>query len=101
MPKPSPKHVEIAVAGGSIAGLCAGNALLSAGFDVHVFERSAARLWSHGAGIVVDEPQLDSGLIDHFEETFSFCRTAGGGHGLCYFIPGSDLATGRGGRRLN
>ena len=225
MTKPTPKHVEIAIAGGSIAGLCAGNALLSAGFDVHVFERSAARLSSRGAGIVVqpellgllaavdaeplatttckvrrtvdaatgqaeitsmpqrftsweaiyaslrsafpddryhldgevalesrsgdgvsiligrerlhadllvaadglrsrfrsglapdtisryagyiawrgvvDESQLDSELIGHFDETFSFCRTAGGGHALCYFIPGSDLATGRGGRRLN
>ena len=225
MPKPATKHVEIAIAGGSIAGLCAGNALLSAGFDVHVFERSATRLSSRGAGIVVqpellgllaavdaeplatttckvrrtvnaatgqaeissmpqrftsweaiyaslrsafpddryhldgevalesqsgdgvsivigrerlhadlliaadglrsrfrnglapdtisryagyiawrgvvDEAQLDSELIDHFDETFSFCRTTGGGHALCYFIPGSGLATGRGGRRLN
>ena len=225
MAEPVPGRVEIAVAGGSIAGLCAGSALLSAGFDVHVFERSAERLSSRGAGIVVqpellgllaavdaeplatttckvrrtvnaptgqaetvsvpqrftsweavyaslrsafpddryhldceltlesqsgdgvrtlidrepidadlliaadgirsrfrsslapdtitryagyiawrgvvDESQLDGELIDHFDETFSFCQTKGGGHALCYFIPGSELATKRGGRRLN
>ena len=50
-------RVDIAVAGGSIAGLCAGNALASAGFDVHVFERSRGRLSSQGAGIVV-QPEL-------------------------------------------
>ena len=59
MPKSVPEHLEAAVAGGSIAGLCAGNALLSAGFDVHVFERSAQRLSSRGAGIVVQPELLD------------------------------------------
>ncbi|MGF1475160.1 MAG: FAD-dependent monooxygenase [Geminicoccaceae bacterium] len=225
MPELFPEHLEVAVAGGSIAGLCAGNALLSAGFDVHVFERSAQRLSSRGAGIVVqpellgliaavdakplamtrcsirrtvvastgqaeamsmpqrftsweaiyaslrsafpddrhhhghelsleaqsadrvninvggdridaslliaadgirsrfrerlapgtitsyagyvawrgvvDEANLDAQLVAHFDDTFSFCQTAGGGHALCYFIPGSDLATERGGQRLN
>lgn len=52
-----PEKVGVAVAGGSIAGLCAGNALLAAGHDVHVFERSATRLTSRGAGIVV-QPEL-------------------------------------------
>lgn len=52
-----PSVVEIAVAGGSIAGLCAGNALAAAGFDVHVFERAVGRLTSRGAGIVV-QPEL-------------------------------------------
>lgn len=225
MPKSGPEQLEIAVAGGSIAGLCAGAALLSAGFDVHVFERSAQRLSSRGAGIVVqpellgliaavdakplattgctirrtfdastgkaqatnmpqrftsweaiyaslrsafpdgrhhtgneltletqsadrvsigiggdridaglliaadgirsafraalapdtitryagyvawrgvvDEAALDADLVRHFDDTFSFCQTTGGGHALCYFIPGSDLTTERGGRRLN
>ena len=220
-----PKTVEIAIAGGSIAGLCAGNALLSAGFDVHVFERSAERLSSRGAGIVVqpellgllaavdaeplattsckirrtvnastgtadvmsmpqrftsweaiysslrsafpndrchlgcglalksqsgdgvkivigrevidarlliaadgitsrfrndlapdtitryagyiawrgvvDESRLDDELVDHFDDAFSFCQTTGGGHALCYFIPGDKLAVVRGSRRLN
>jgi 2-polyprenyl-6-methoxyphenol hydroxylase-like FAD-dependent oxidoreductase len=54
-----PGQVGVAVAGGSIAGLCAGNALLAAGHDVHVFERSATRLTSRGAGIVV-QPDLAS-----------------------------------------
>lgn len=220
-----PQHPEIAIAGGSIAGLCAGTALLYAGFDVHVFERSERRLSSRGAGIVVqpellgliaavdakplattgctvrrtfvastgqadsitmpqrftsweaiyaslrsafpderyhlgrelslesqsddgvrikvggeridaglliaadgirsrfraslapdtitryagyvawrgvvDEADLAPELVDHFDDTFSFCQATGGGHALCYFIPGSDLATERGGRRLN
>lgn len=52
-----PQKVGVAIAGGSIAGLCAGNALLAAGHDVHVFERSATRLTSRGAGIVV-QPDL-------------------------------------------
>lgn len=225
MPRSIPEQLKIAVAGGSIAGLCAGNALLAAGFDVHVFERSEHRLSSSGAGIVVqpellgllaavdatplattscrirrtviastrqadaismpqrftsweaiygslrsafpddhyhldselilqaqtadkvsigidgdridtdlliaadgirsrfrerlapdtitryagyvawrgvvDEAELDPDLIDHFDDTFSFCQATGGGHALCYFIPGFDLATKRGGRRLN
>ena len=225
MSRPVPKEVEIAVAGGSIAGLCAGNALLSAGFDVHLFEQSAQRLSSRGAGIVVqpellnllksvdarplattgctvrrtfvastgqvetismpqrftsweaiysslrssfpdhryhsgneltleaqsasgvniwsgndrieadlliaadgirsrfraalapdtitsysgyvawrggvNETELDPDLVEHFDDTFSFCQATGGGHALCYFIPGSDLATERGRRRLN
>lgn len=57
MPETIPHDLEIAVAGGSIAGLCAGNALAAAGFDVHVFERAAGRLASRGAGIVV-QPEL-------------------------------------------
>ncbi|MEO1203145.1 MAG: FAD-dependent monooxygenase [Pseudomonadota bacterium] len=217
--------VEIAVAGGSIAGLCAGNALFSAGFDVHVFERSAGRLASRGAGIVVqpellgllaavdapalattscsvrrtldgvdpsgrtwampqqftaweaiysaliaafpgeryhagaaleversqnsgvtaragdraissevliaadgfrsaarkrfapqtvtryagyvawrgvvDERDLAPNLGDFFDDAFTFCNVAEGGHALCYFIPGEGLATERGSRRLN
>lgn len=56
-PNTLPGDVEIAVAGGSIAGLCAGNALSAAGFDVHIFERAAGRLTSRGAGIVV-QPEL-------------------------------------------
>lgn len=223
--KSAPANIEVAVAGGSIAGLCAGNALLSAGFDVHVFERSEQRLSSRGAGIVVqpellglisavdakplattncrirrtvvastgqaeamsmpqrftsweavyaslrsafpndryhagcelalesqsaegvhldtggdridaslliaadgigsrfrerlapdtitryagyiawrgvvDESELDPDLVRHFDDTFSFCQATSGGHALCYFIPGLDLATARGARRLN
>lgn len=224
-PRALPEQVGIAVAGGSIAGLCAGNALLSAGFDVHVFERSQQRLSSRGAGIVVqpellgllaavdaqplattgctvrrtvaastgqadaitmpqrftsweaiyaslrsafpeerhhlgveladeasntdgvrikagdrtisadvliaadgirsrfrrqlapdtlsryagyvawrgvvDEADLDPALVAYFEDTFTFCQAKDGGHALCYFIPGEDLATGQGARRLN
>ncbi len=64
------------MAGGSIAGLCAGSALLAAGFDVHVFERSVGRLSSRGAGIVV-QPELMALLsaIDAPPLTTTRCRT--------------------------
>lgn len=57
--------MDVAVAGGSLAGLCVGNALLAAGIDVRVFERSASRLTSRGAGIVV-QPEL-LGLLSMVE----------------------------------
>ena len=45
--------LRIAVAGGSIAGLCAGLALRGAGFDVQVYERVSGPMETRGAGIVV------------------------------------------------
>src|ERR1700675_2031336 len=45
--------LRIAVAGGSIGGLCAGLALGGAGFDVQVYERVAGPMETRGAGIVV------------------------------------------------
>lgn len=223
--KTIPADIEIAVAGGSIAGLCAGNALAAAGFDVHIFERATSRLASQGAGIVVqpellallkaidapplattgctfrqtiagargdiqkrhmaqrftsweaiyaslsgafsdnryhlgtmlelveahadgvhakanstsvdarlyiaadgyrsatrahfapetmsryagyiawrgvvDEADLQNDLIDFFDDTFSFCNLDDGGHALCYFIPGNELGSEPGRRRLN
>jgi 2-polyprenyl-6-methoxyphenol hydroxylase-like FAD-dependent oxidoreductase len=45
--------LRIAVAGGSIGGLCAGLALRGAGFDVRVYERIAGPMETRGAGIVV------------------------------------------------
>lgn len=218
-------NIDVAIAGGSIAGLCAGVVLNASGYDVQIFERSQTRLSSRGAGIVVqpdllgllssvnakplattsckirrtvnartgeasaasmpqsftsweaiyhslrsafpderyhlgrtidlvsndkngvqlkagdlslsaqlfvaadgfrstfrkelapdtlqryagyiawrgvvDEAELPSSLVDHFDDTFYFCNTETGGHALCYFIPGNDLKTDRGGRRLN
>jgi 2-polyprenyl-6-methoxyphenol hydroxylase-like FAD-dependent oxidoreductase len=46
-------RLRIAVAGGSIGGLCAGLALRSAGFDVQVYERVSGPMETRGAGIVV------------------------------------------------
>jgi 2-polyprenyl-6-methoxyphenol hydroxylase-like FAD-dependent oxidoreductase len=46
-------RLRIAVAGGSIGGLCAGLALRGAGFDVQVYERVAGPMETRGAGIVV------------------------------------------------
>jgi 2-polyprenyl-6-methoxyphenol hydroxylase-like FAD-dependent oxidoreductase len=45
--------LRIAVAGGSIGGLCAGLALHGSGFDVQVYERHHGPMETRGAGIVV------------------------------------------------
>jgi 2-polyprenyl-6-methoxyphenol hydroxylase-like FAD-dependent oxidoreductase len=51
--------LRIAVAGGSIGGLCAGLALRGAGFDVQVYERVAGPMETRGAGIVVQGELID------------------------------------------
>jgi 2-polyprenyl-6-methoxyphenol hydroxylase-like FAD-dependent oxidoreductase len=51
--------LRIAVAGGSIGGLCAGLALHGAGFDVQVYERVAGPMETRGAGIVVQGELID------------------------------------------
>src|ERR1700676_1424839 len=45
--------LRIAIAGGSIGGLCAGLAVRGVGFDVRVFERVSGPMETRGAGIVV------------------------------------------------
>src|ERR1700732_4160975 len=47
------RPLRIAVAGGSIGGLCAGLALRGAGFDVQLYERTSGPMETRGAGIVV------------------------------------------------
>src|SRR5260370_11518091 len=51
--------LRIAVAGGSIGGLCAGLALRGAGFDVHIYERVSGPMETRGAGIVVQGDLID------------------------------------------
>src|SRR5450631_3483622 len=51
--------LRIAVAGGSIGGLCAGLALHGAGFDVQVYERVSGPMETRGAGIVVQGELID------------------------------------------
>jgi 2-polyprenyl-6-methoxyphenol hydroxylase-like FAD-dependent oxidoreductase len=51
--------LRIAVAGGSIGGLCAGLALRGAGFDVQVYERVSGPMETRGAGIVVQGELID------------------------------------------
>ena len=51
--------LRIAVAGGSIGGLCAGLALRGAGFDVQVYERVGGSMETRGAGIVVQGELID------------------------------------------
>ena len=47
--------LKVAVAGGSIGGLCAGIALRGIGCEVEVYERAPGAMASRGAGIVVQE----------------------------------------------
>ena len=51
--------LRIAVAGGSIGGLCAGLALHGVGFDVQVYERVSGPMETRGAGIVVQGELID------------------------------------------
>jgi 2-polyprenyl-6-methoxyphenol hydroxylase-like FAD-dependent oxidoreductase len=51
--------LRIAVAGGSIGGLCAGVTLRAAGFDVQVYERVSGPMETRGAGIVVQGELID------------------------------------------
>lgn len=46
------------IVGGSLAGLCAGLAMRSSGFEVEVFERSPGVMQSRGAGLVAQRPVL-------------------------------------------
>ncbi len=57
----SPPRGRVIIAGGSIAGLCAGVLLHRLGFAVELFERSAEALASRGAGIV-PHPELFEAL---------------------------------------
>jgi 2-polyprenyl-6-methoxyphenol hydroxylase-like FAD-dependent oxidoreductase len=50
--------LRVAVAGGSIGGLCVGIALRGVGCDVQVYERAQGPLDSRGAGIVVQDDLL-------------------------------------------
>ena len=53
------RPLRIAVAGGSIGGLCAGLALRGAGFDVQIYERVVGPMETRGAGIVVQGELID------------------------------------------
>lgn len=59
-----PAPLRVAVAGGSIGGLCAGIALRGAGAVVDIFERHVGAVETRGAGIVV-QPELTSLLHRH------------------------------------
>src|SRR5215468_9360385 len=50
--------LRVAVAGGSIGGLCAGIALRGIGCEVEVYERTLGAMTSRGAGIVVQDDLL-------------------------------------------
>lgn len=50
---------------------------------------------------VLDEGAMDPSLATFFDDAFTFCGLADGGHALAYFIPGDELGTDSGARRLN
>ncbi len=52
------RPLKVAVAGGSIGGLCAGIALRGIGCEVEVYERTPGAMASRGAGIVVQDDLL-------------------------------------------
>ena len=56
---------KIIIIGGSIGGLCAGIALLDAGFDVEIYERSAGDLKDRGAGLVIQPDMIDYFIEKH------------------------------------
>jgi len=55
MPGNSLKDLRVAVAGGSLGGLCAGVALRGQGAKVDIFERNLGEMEARGAGIVVQQ----------------------------------------------
>lgn len=57
--------MKIIIIGGSIGGLCAGIALLDAGFDVEIYERSAGDLKDRGAGLVIQPDMIDYFIEKH------------------------------------
>src|SRR6267154_766550 len=67
--------LRIAVAGGSIGGLCAGLTLRGAGIDVQVYERVSGPMETRGAGIVVQGELIDL-LRAHGAEALPTTRCA-------------------------
>lgn len=47
------------------------------------------------------ERDMPPEIVAAFDDTFTFCDALSGGHALAYFIPGDDLKTGAGQRRMN
>jgi 2-polyprenyl-6-methoxyphenol hydroxylase-like FAD-dependent oxidoreductase len=56
--RPHGSAPRVVLAGGSIAGLCAGMTLRNIGHDVHIYERAVGQMVSRGAGIVVQDDLL-------------------------------------------
>lgn len=67
----------VAVVGGSLGGLTAGLVLSDAGFDVTVYERSAADLEARGAGIAMLEQTLRYPVERQGVPADRFCSTTG------------------------
>ena len=85
--------LRVAIAGGSIGGLCAGIALAGIGADVQVFERESGPMKPRGAGLVVQD-ELISLLRQHEapELPTTSCRIRrhlqpGGGQGQVQRMP--------------
>lgn len=76
------------------------------GFRSQLRETFAPDTQSRYAGYVawrgvLDEHAMTKELVAFFDDTFTFCNLPDGGHALAYFIPGDELGTSPGARRLN
>ena len=49
----------------------------------------------------VRERDMPRSIVEAFDDVFTFSDARSGGHALAYFIPGDDLQTARGQRRMN
>ncbi len=70
------KGMKVGIVGGSIAGCAAAAALLRAGCEVEVFERSSHGLKDRGAGIAIPEP-LRAALTagGYLPDDYPYCET--------------------------
>ena len=71
------QSLKVVVAGGSIAGLCAGLALRGIGCEVDVYERTPGAMTSRGAGIAVQDDLLRL-LRQHGAPELATSRACGG-----------------------
>ena len=74
--------LKVAVAGGSIGGLCAGIAMRGIGCEVEVYERTLGAMTSRGAGIVVQDDLLHRRGASELPATSCVQRR--------YLLPGGD-----------
>ena len=66
----------------------------------HRTRSAAMRVTLRGAGSW-RKRNLPASLVAFFDDSFCFCETNGGGHALCYLIPGEGGSNAVGTRRLN
>jgi 2,6-dihydroxypyridine 3-monooxygenase len=96
--------LEIPIAG---FGTVAADVLIAAdGSRSAIRHRMLPELEASYAGYVawrgtIREADMPRDLVAVFDDVFTFADARSGGHALAYFIPGDDLGTGPGERRMN